>query len=642
MNNHRKHLAAAVMASLSVVVAAHAADLLSGVRGGMRYDNWWVPAGLPEPQGNHPLYPQTGQQSGSATWRCAECHGWDYKGVSGAYASGPHYTGIPGVLGSTLTAGQMFDLIKNNHAYGQAGMPDQDINDIVEFLQNNLIDTAPFINASAEFVGDEAEGRFGYRGDNGYHTCLHCHGDQPGDIRQLALDDPWQFMHKVRFSDPEAPMSSWLLAGGDDQGAADIGRYVQAGYAGPNYAGDDSCSTCHADSPYPGFFDAYRRSGHPWKIFRTGGETPAPDAWPHTPPPPLPIANGLQLVWSDVEYVIGNYFWKSRFINRNGYIYTGVAGEKTQWNLATQRWVPYSAGAVNKPFDCGVCHTTGYSPVGNQHGLPGLIGTWAQDGVRCEACHGPSSDHVAHPAEMPPPGGQDCAECHYRDPQFRMPWKSGFMEHHQQGEDLAHSPHDRISCVTCHNPHRSTVYDDGGMISQCTDCHPGDASNNHYVVAEMENVACIECHMPFMGKSAESPNANMGDVRGHIFTIMKAPITAAQNTYQVGSSTFWKQNDRGQSFVTLDYACLGCHMQIGEPITMAEASAYANGIHRRIILCRGDADGSRSVNFTDITAILTSWGATGEAYRRGDSDGSGSVNFSDITCVLTNWGATCP
>jgi long-chain acyl-CoA synthetase len=30
-------------------------------------------------------------------------------------------------------------------------------------------------------------------------------------------------------------------------------------------------------------------------------------------------------------------------------------------------------------FTCGACHTTGYVPDGNQDGLPGLVGKWAEE-----------------------------------------------------------------------------------------------------------------------------------------------------------------------------------------------------------------------------------------------------------------------
>lgn len=51
----------------------------------------------------------------------------------------------------------------------------------------------------------------------------------------------------------------------------------------------------------------------------------------------------------------------------------------------------------------------------------------------------------------------------------------------------------------------------------------------------------------------------------------------------------------------------------------------------------GDADGSGSVDFADITAIITSWGNHGPT---GDANCDGDVNFADVTKALENWGAT--
>jgi len=69
------------------------------VRGGLLYDKWWKINGEPEPTETYAWYPtEVGSQTGSTTWRCKECHGWDYKGNEGAYESGSsHYTGIDGL-----------------------------------------------------------------------------------------------------------------------------------------------------------------------------------------------------------------------------------------------------------------------------------------------------------------------------------------------------------------------------------------------------------------------------------------------------------------------------------------------------------------------------------------------------------------
>ena len=107
------------------------------VTGGLLYDKWWKAAGLAEPTGNHPLWasrPDTtsNTRTGPDTWRCKECHGWDYKGVSGAYGTGSHKTGVAGIFGTTKTAQELFDLIKTHHSYGTAGLSDTNIWDLAK------------------------------------------------------------------------------------------------------------------------------------------------------------------------------------------------------------------------------------------------------------------------------------------------------------------------------------------------------------------------------------------------------------------------------------------------------------------------------------------------------------------------------
>jgi subtilisin family serine protease len=59
--------------------------------------------------------------------------------------------------------------------------------------------------------------------------------------------------------------------------------------------------------------------------------------------------------------------------------------------------------------------------------------------------------------------------------------------------------------------------------------------------------------------------------------------------------------------------------------------------------CPGNANGDATVNFDDITSVLSNFGATGgPAYRPGDANGNGSVNFDDVTTVLSRFGNVCP
>ena len=66
-------------------------------RGGRLYDKWFGENKAEKPTGNHLAYPADGKYKDDATWRCKECHGWDYLGKDGAYSSGKHATGIVGI-----------------------------------------------------------------------------------------------------------------------------------------------------------------------------------------------------------------------------------------------------------------------------------------------------------------------------------------------------------------------------------------------------------------------------------------------------------------------------------------------------------------------------------------------------------------
>jgi thiosulfate dehydrogenase len=224
------------------VVWASVAQAADAIRGGLLWDRYWRVNGATQPTGNHPLYPMGGPQSGSTTYRCKECHGWDYKGVDGAYGSpgGSRYTGIPGVFGTTLTTSEMTDIIKttsvpNGHGFENYGLTDGDIDDLVAFVQALVIDTDAYIDAQGDFIGDPVQGQTNY---DSVGACAVCHGsegtainfgapDEPEWVGTIAVDNPWELLHKIRFGNPGTSMPSWVEDGGSNQGAADIGAYSQ-------------------------------------------------------------------------------------------------------------------------------------------------------------------------------------------------------------------------------------------------------------------------------------------------------------------------------------------------------------------------------------------------------------------------------
>jgi len=73
-----------------------------------------------KPTADHAAYPHKGGKYGKdVSWRCKECHGWDYKGKDGSYASGAHATGIKGISGAAGKdpARCRGDSQGQNHAY---------------------------------------------------------------------------------------------------------------------------------------------------------------------------------------------------------------------------------------------------------------------------------------------------------------------------------------------------------------------------------------------------------------------------------------------------------------------------------------------------------------------------------------------
>jgi cysteine-rich repeat protein len=229
------------------------------IRGGRLYDKWYAEMGAAAPTTDHPLWQFRPDQvsntrTGADTWRCKECHGWDYLGVNGQYGTGSHRTGIPGVLGSTLTFPELTTLLSeppnngggagvlNGHDYGSV-MNATDISDVVSFVLSGqgAIDDTVFIDASAAFIGNITQGRTNYE-TGGSLTCITCHGadgtsinlggtpQNPQWVGTHATENPWEVLHKIRFAQPATPMPSWLQGGKTNQGAADIGAYVQSAF----------------------------------------------------------------------------------------------------------------------------------------------------------------------------------------------------------------------------------------------------------------------------------------------------------------------------------------------------------------------------------------------------------------------------
>jgi hypothetical protein len=344
--------------------------------------------------------------------------------------------------------------------------------------------------------------------------------------------------------------------------------------------GDQVCSGCHSD-----IYTTYMSSCHPWNLNLIQNAAPPDYPFSQLSSPP----DGYQ--WSDILYVISGYNWKALFVNLEGYIITDSPGSSgnadylNQYNLANNMlnfsatWTSYHPGEAELPFTCGSCHTTGYRPQGNQQGLPGLIGTWAQDGVRCEACHGPGSLHMTNPQGISmriDRDAQACTSCHQRTTAEMLTVENGFISNHEVAMDLLPGPHMVIDCITCHDPHSGVVQlrQAGPNTTQveCSTCHWQEAAYQNNSRHALMGVSCVACHMPRLIQVAQgNPALFRGDFRTHRMAIDPTQIgqLSADGTQVLPQ-------------IGLDFACRQCHgAGMGTPKTDEELITAAVGYHQR-------------------------------------------------------------
>lgn len=334
------------------------------------------------------------------------------------------------------------------------------------------------------------------------------------------------------------------------------------------YIGSAACAECHEE-----LYTIFNQSGHAWQMNEiVDGE--APD-YPYSDVPEPPA--GYE--WEDILYVIGGYHWKARFVDQNGFI---ITGEAAQYNLPNDdldlgdEWVPYHTDE-EQPYTCGACHTTGFVANGNQNDLPGLVGTWALEGIQCEACHGPGSLHANHPLSFGMEVDRDaasCNECHLSSPLDDVAGNDGFIQHHDGYDDLFMGKHSLIDCVDCHDPHSGVVQPDQEdlpiTLVNCENCHFDQANSKSEEVHNRFALDCIDCHMPQLIQSAVSaPAQYTGDVRTHQMAINPTLIE--------------QFSEEGVAFpeLSLNFSCRGCHNPDGfgpelDDATLIEA---ATGYH---------------------------------------------------------------
>lgn len=180
--------------------------------GGRIYDKWWAEYGLKEPSSTHPSYPSAGKKKGAATWRCKECHGWDYRGRQGVYGKGSHFTGIGGIDAyAGRDPAMIVNILKDRiHRYDEV-MLDYGLMRVAMFVSRGQVDISQHLNMKTNKVKGDIR-----RGEQIFNkTCKECHGrdgrarnfkddKNPEYIGTVANKNPWEAIHKLRNGHPGA------------------------------------------------------------------------------------------------------------------------------------------------------------------------------------------------------------------------------------------------------------------------------------------------------------------------------------------------------------------------------------------------------------------------------------------------------
>jgi hypothetical protein len=326
------------------------------------------------------------------------------------------------------------------------------------------------------------------------------------------------------------------------------------GPTGATYVGSTTCGACHS-----ALYEVFKKTGHAWALNKiTDGRPPQyPFTDVNNPP------QGWK--WDDVAYVIGGYNWQARFIDKNGYIITDKPGATVsdtaylnQYNFANSllgksaEWVQYLSGETKLKDDCNACHTTGYRPDGQQDKMEGVVGTWAEAGVGCEACHGPGSLHVSNPygiALKIDRSAELCGRCHQSGEVTQVQAMGGFIDQRAQYNELLQSKHITLNCALCHDPHQGVVQlrqaKKPTTRTQCVNCHYKEGEYQKNAQHVQISIDCIDCHMPRIEMNATGDLARFtGDTRAHLMAI--DPLQARQ---------FSRDGQTSLSDVSLDFAC---------------------------------------------------------------------------------------
>ena len=307
------------------------------------------------------------------------------------------------------------------------------------------------------------------------------------------------------------------------------------------YVGSETCLACHDDhASWRGSHHALAERpvgpGEAAALEKLDGALPGPDGWSvdldGVGPRPVVGVLGVAPLWqllveiepgrvqaTQLAWDVGEGEWFDVF-----------AGEERR----VGEWGHWTGRGMNWNSMCATCHNTaftkGYALVDDRYGSER-----AEQGVGCEACHGPGGDHARSPSE-PLADLSDpfdtCAVCHARRAPLGTEWQAGeaLLDHYRpdlpsttswfadgqvRDEDFEavaffgskmHGEH--VSCVDCHDPHSGETVRDGDAL--CLGCHGDTAPLTPHSHHAPDAVSCVDCHMPLTTYMGRHPRRDHG------------------------------------------------------------------------------------------------------------------------------------
>lgn len=436
-----------------------------------------------------------------------------------------------------------------------------------------------FLARCASCHGVDARGRTSI-GANVYPRVPDLHGDATQDLTDGEIH--YIIENGIQFTGMPAMGSTHREFGADSWKLVAYIRNLRsltpgeksleaAASASAHYTGSQSCQKCHAE--------IYER----WKKTPMANVVRGPREHPDAIIPDLNTNKVAKFTKVQVALVYGS-IWKQRYFTKVGDDYYPLGA---QWDVGTHAWLPYhvpDSGAdwwtafypsdnMQRPTGptCDGCHSVNYDIHTRQ------VTEW---NVGCERCHGPGSEHVAHPtrtnilnpAQMDDVAADDtCIQCHSQGEPRTSPiegkyydWPVGYrvglrlndywkLEDHtlgqtsfthfadgtahknrMQGNDFVQSVMYRhgVTCASCHNVHgtanNAQLREPANKL--CLDCHgPSSPNGPHTATLEAHThhkagsagSECIACHMP----KIETEGVPGAFVRSHTFAFISPTMT---------------------------------------------------------------------------------------------------------------------